>query len=97
MEKKLETYDGNGNLLSVVDNRTLAGEKARRIADLKAVAGDRILSAYPMYKQQNAALGLYSADECQQIKDGIQAFRADCDALEVAINACKTLAELDAI
>ena len=86
-----------GKVIEVVDTRTVEGEKSRRIADAKAMTGEKILAAYPIYKQQNAALGIYDEAKCQEIKDGIQAFRADCDAGEAAINECETLEELDAI
>lgn len=95
--KRLETYDGNGNLISVVDTRTVEGEKARKIADIKYKAGEDILEAYPIYKQQNAAMGLYDEAKCQEIKDGIQTIRADCDAQEAVINECESLEELDAL
>lgn len=97
MENRTETYDGKGNLLSLVDTRTLAGEKARRIAALKAATGEAILAIYPVYKQSNAALGVYSKQETQAIKEGIQTLRMACDAREALMSACKTLEELDAL
>jgi hypothetical protein len=69
----------------------------RRIISEKEAAGEVILAAYPAYKQQNASLGLYDAETTQAIKDGIQALRDECNAKEAAINACETLAELDAL
>ncbi len=96
MEHKIEIYK-NGTLVSVEDTRTLAGEKSRRIALVKEETGNAILEAYPIYKQNNAALGLYSAEECQAIKDGIQALRDASNAKEAAINACESLTELDGL
>jgi hypothetical protein len=94
IEERHEIY-ANGQLVSVTDTRTLAGEKARRIAAIKEQAGEAILAAYPAYKQQNAALGIYSAEEIAAIKAGIQTIRGECDTRETVINACNTLAELD--
>lgn len=87
----------NGVLVETIDTRTLEGEKARRIAVIKAKTGEDILAAYPTYKQQNAALGLYSAEETQAIKDGIQALRIDCDSKEALVNACTSLSQLDGL
>lgn len=96
MEERILTYE-NGVLVNITDTRTLEGEKARRIEAVKTQAGEAILAAYPMYKQQNAALGLYSEEQAQAIKDGIQALRDDANTKEAAINACETLAELDGL
>lgn len=93
---RMVIYKDN-QVIEVVDNRTLEGEKARRIEAVKTQAGETILAAYPMYKQQNAALGLYSEEQAQAIKDGIQALRDDANTKEAAINACETLAELDGL
>jgi hypothetical protein len=96
MEYREEIY-AKGQLVSVVDTRTLAGEKARRIAICKQVAGDAIAETYPAYKQHNAALGICSPQAVQAIKEGVQALRTVCDTQEAAIHACESLAELDGL
>ena len=87
----------DGIEINRVDTRTVAGQKLLRIAEIKRVAGEAILAAYPVYKQQNAALGLLTPEETQAVKDGIQAIRDDVASAEAAINACETLVELDAL
>lgn len=87
----------DGVEVSRVDTRVLETEKQFIIAALKEAATARILEKYPQFKQINAALGVYSAEEAQAITDGIIAIRSEVNAKEAAINACKTLQELDAL
>ncbi len=85
----------DGKLVKAEDFRTLEGEKARRIAELKTVAGEKIISQFPFYKQINAALGLLSEEQQANIINGIQEVRASIDELEIKITQCTTLAQLD--
>ena len=90
------TYQ-NGQIVEVVDTRNLEEAKAEMIAMLKEDASARILGQYPTFKQTNAALGIYSAEEAQAITDGIITIRMEVNAKEAAINACETLEELDGL
>ena len=90
------TYQ-NGQIVEVVDTRKLEEAKAEMIAMLKEDASARITAQYPTFKQINAALGVYSAEEAQAITDGIITIRTEVNAKEAAINACETLAEMDGL
>lgn len=94
-EMRIVTYT-NG-VPYVTDTRTVEGQKPIKIAQLKEAASARILVQYPIFKQINAALGVYSAEVAQAITDGIIAARMEVNAKEAAINACETLDELDGL
>lgn len=96
MEMLVRTYQ-DGQVVEVEDTRTLAGQKAIKIASIKEEASAKLLEKYPAFKQINAALGVYSNEVAQAITDGIIAIRMEVNAKEAAINACETLAELDAL
>lgn len=72
----------------------LAAAKAWRIEKSKQEAQDLIYAQYPIWKQANAAMGLYSAAENQAIKDGIQVHRSNQDAAENTINSLTTVADV---
>lgn len=96
IEERHEIY-ANGVLVSVTDTRTLAGEKARRIEQLKIAFSDSINEAYPPYKQSNAALGIMDAAEAEALRLGIQNMRIQYEAKKSAINNASDLQELDTI
>ena len=54
---------------------------------IKDTAKEKILEVAPEYKQRNAALGLLSPEETQQIKDDIQAIRTISNNLEQQISS----------
>lgn len=56
----------------------------------KREANLHIMRFYPNYKQQNAALGIYSDEVKAQIVTFIQAVRTRCDEYEAAIEAGQT-------
>lgn len=73
----------------------LAEIKEARIAGVKARAGNNITKQFPLFKQINAALGVYDELKKNEIVALITAERDECDTREAAINACTTIEELD--
>jgi len=71
----------------------LAAAKAKRVSQVKAEASQRILAAYPAWKQDNASLGLMDAGDITALKDGIAAIRTASNAAEAAIAALSTAAD----
>ncbi len=88
------TYE-NGQEVSREDTRTLEGQKIVRRAIINEATSAAILEAYPAYVQQNSALGLYTEEETQAVKSGIQLLRAAGKEKKDAINACSSLVDLD--
>lgn len=80
--------------LEEITGAELEVAKAQRVALVKQEAADRILAAYPSWKQSNAALGLYDAAETQAIRDGINAIRQASNEAESAVNALDDVAEV---
>jgi hypothetical protein len=58
-----------------------------QLLQIKEKAKELILAAVPEYKQRNAALGLLTEQETQQIKDSIQAIRTISNQKEAEIHA----------
>lgn len=79
-------YDKEGNL-TIIDERNFNQCVAYQLQRIKEKAKELILAAVPEYKQRNAALGLLSDQETQQIKDSIQAIRTISNQKEAEINA----------
>ena len=94
---RIESKDANTGEVTITYIGTLEENRQRRIEDLKEWCGTAILKAYPDYKQTNAALGVYDTQKTAEIKDGIQAYRAYCDAKEADINAATTEDEVWAV
>jgi len=96
MEELIKIYEDNV-LIEVIDTRTVAGQKAARIQQIKDAAKAEILDKYPEYKQRNALLGLLSDAEIEEIKVGIQDIRTQASDKENLINSCQSLQELDSL
>ena len=94
---RYELYDQEGNLLEVQDDRALDDEKSQKVLELKAKMTEEILTAYPEYKQINAALGVYDSVETKRVVDGIKRLRQAGNQKEAQILACKTLDDIDAL
>jgi hypothetical protein len=75
-----------GNLI-VIDNRNFNNCVIYQLQHIRKKAKEIITTAVPEYKQRNAALGLLSDEETQQIKDSIQAIRTISNQKEAEILA----------
>lgn len=73
--------------ISIIDDRLFSDCVAYQLSQIREKAKELILAAVPEYKQRNAALGLLSDQETQQIKDSIQAIRTISNQKEAEINA----------
>lgn len=81
-------------LLEDLQAAELPAAKALRISRSKQEAQDRIYATYPIWKQANAAMGLYDATENQAVKDGVQAIRTAQATAETAINALTSVTDV---
>lgn len=72
---------------SIIDDRDFYHCKQFQLKELRNIANKMIISSVPEYKQRNAALGLLSNEETQQIKDSIQAIRTISNQKEAEILA----------
>ena len=74
---------------------TLDDLKNSRLQYLKGeIAPEIVYMNAPLYKQQNAALGLYSTEETAAIKKWISSVQGAVNEIESSINACATQEEL---
>lgn len=80
-------YDTNGVLLRIIDRRKFADLVEFQLAHFKTMATEEILAFAPEHKQRNAALGILSQSETQEIKEKIN------DVLE-HYNNCKALVNM---
>ena len=80
-------HDESTGLITVIDNRRFEHCVMYQLQDIREKAKQLILSAVPEYKQRNAALGLLTEEETQQIKNSIQAIRTRSNQKEAEINA----------
>jgi len=95
--QKIDSYDSEGNLISSVDIRTLEFTKEQRVLYLKQQCTSYILENYPDFKQRNAGMGIYSAEENNRIINGVKDCINKCDTLESMIAACISNDEVDLI
>jgi len=77
-------YNQDGQL-TIVDERNFNDCKNQQLKYIKEKAMELIIAAVPEYKQRNAALGLLSDEESQQIKNTIQNYRNISNSLEQQI------------
>lgn len=80
-------YDESTGTTTVIDTRNFEHCKDYQLQQIKNTASSIILHAVPEYKQRNAALGLLTEEETQQIKDTIQAIRTISNQKEAEINS----------
>lgn len=78
--------DENGNIVEF-DKRVFADVVRNQIEYIKQAAAEEILLRYPEFKQRNAALGVLSTDEENEIKQGIDAIRNYSHVLEAQVAA----------
>lgn len=85
IETSTITYtDENGNQ-TVVDGRIFSSVVEKQINMIKLAARDEILTRYPEFKQRNAALGILTAEEENNIKRGIESIRNYANLLELRV------------
>jgi hypothetical protein len=70
-----QIYDELSQQYIIVDNRIFSDCVKKQLEVIKEKAKNLILEVAPEYKQRNAALGLLSDEESQNIKDSIQNIR----------------------
>lgn len=73
--------DENGNIISL-DERVFSDVMQNQLAYIKQSAAEEILVRYPEFKQRNAALGVLSTEEVNEMKRGIEAIRNYSHLLE---------------
>ena len=79
-------YNENGEI-TIIDNRNFLDCKMFQLKYLQETAMKKILAAVPEYKQRNAALGLLTVEENEEIKTFIQNVRNECNLLEEQVNS----------
>lgn len=80
-------HDEYSGSVILIDNRIFEHCVIYQLKIIRERAKELILAAVPEYKQRNAALGLLSNEETQQIKDSIQAIRTISNQKEAEILA----------
>jgi hypothetical protein len=80
-------YDDSNGTVIFNDNRNFDDCVIYQLKIIREKAKELITTAVPEYKQRNAALGLLSDEETQQIKDSIQAIRTISNQKEAEILA----------
>lgn len=70
-----------------IDERVFNDCLKKQLQDIREQAKELILKVAPEYKQRNAALGLLSEEETEQIKTDIQNIRNISNNLEQQIEA----------
>ena len=80
-------FDQSNGQTTLIDDRLFEDCVDYQLSQIREKAKELILASVPEYKQRNAALGLLSDQETQQIKDSIQAIRTISNQKEAEINA----------
>ena len=94
---KILTYK-DGQLVSVIDNRNLQEAQAENIDQFRSLVSELlILAKIDTATQQNAALGIYSPERCEAIKNYIAACRNEYLRCKALILAATTNDEADAV
>lgn len=85
MHYKQQIFNEQTNQYEYLDERNFQFCVEYQLKIIKDAAKEKILEVAPEYKQRNAALGLLSDQETQQIKDDIQGLRTLSNNLEQQI------------
>lgn len=80
-----------------IDDATLPTAKSLRVTDIRAQAQARILAKYPLWRQTNAALGVYPQAYASQMQADIAAVIEASNAAEDAVTAAADVAAVDAV
>ena len=84
---KQQIFDEQLKQYIFIDERNFNFCVEHQLKTIREMAKDKILEVAPEYKQRNAALGLLTAQEVQEIKDDIQSIRTISNNLEQQILA----------
>jgi hypothetical protein len=84
---KENVYDELSNTVLIIDERIFSHCKIFALQQLRKKAMEKILEVAPEYKQRNAALGLLTEQETDDIKSAIQTIRTQSNAKEAEIAA----------
>lgn len=90
---KLESKNQQGDV-TVSYTGSLEDNIAGRIYDLKVFCNQYIGDKYPVWKQNNAALGVYSEAKTKAIKESVASLISQCDAYEQQLLKSTTLEEV---
>ena len=95
---KLQRFAPDGPLILDIDDRSLSEAQKERIETMRMFCRCQIESAGLDEKtQQNAALGIYSPERCEAIRNYIAACRNEYLRCKGLILAATTNAEADAV
>ena len=83
---KEHIFNEDTQIWTNIDDRNFNDCVSFQLQEIREKAKQLILAVVPEYKQRNAALGLLSVEETQQIKDSIQAIRTISNQKEAEIN-----------
>jgi hypothetical protein len=78
--------DENGNIIEV-DNRNFFMLRDFSVENIKQSAKEEILSRYPEFKQRNLSMGILTAEEEREIRNGIESIRLYAHSLEERVLA----------
>jgi len=84
---KEHIFNEDTQIWTNIDDRNFNDCVSFQLQEIREKAKQLILSAVPEYKQRNAALGLLTDEETQQIKNSIQTIRTRSNQKEAEINA----------
>jgi len=88
----------DGQLVSVTDNRNLQEAQSENIDQFRSLVSELLIRAkIDTATQQNAALGIYSPERCEAIKNYIAACRNEYLRCKALILAATTNDEADAV
>lgn len=86
-EKELSMEDISKITQIVSNHDCLKYKKQEKVKELKQNATQAIFTKYPLFKQINAALGLYDDTKTKEIKDFIKVVKDQVDSVESTINS----------
>ena len=92
-----ETYDGNGNLIDVVDTRNLEDEKQRVITELKEQVAKEMEQQAPLFEQINALEGRYDATKAKSVRDKVNEIRGRYLAKRDAVLAMDVIEDIEKV
>ena len=96
--KIVRTNQATGEIVSVLDNRTIQETKAQCLNSIRYLCSEAISSAgLDTATQQNAALGIYEPARCEAIKSYIAACRNEYLRCKALILAATSNDEADAV
>jgi len=80
-------FDPSTGTFTVVDERVFSDCVSYAIQEIKQRASEEILSRYPEFKQRNLAMGILTAEEEREIRNGIERIRLYAHSLEEIVHS----------